>query len=299
MRYTVDMKKIIQRVRRKLTGFTLIELLIVLSIVTILSNVVFSTYVDARDTAHDANVKLVLSSLRSSATDDFFSHDPYSFATVCQGTPVDLALVNLGNMVGIQNSDYQCTASTNEWAIVFPLRKAQYWCTDGLGFSNIVTGFLASNLPGQINCQNATYSSPAPEDPPPPPVPIPPPPSPNTAPAITLNGANPFTFWSPSANPFTGNGVGANKYNEPGYTALDAEDGNISPAVFITGPTLLSQSGPNSCKIYTYSIVYGVTDSEGLSAPYKTRTVIHHKCNTSHNNSGYTYGADDNDPSDG
>ncbi|TPE44942.1 DUF5011 domain-containing protein [Pontibacter mangrovi] len=79
-------------------------------------------------------------------------------------------------------------------------------------------------------------------------------PTPNTAPAITLLGDNPMTLT-----------VG-DTYTEPGATATDAEDGDISASIVITGTVDTATAG-------TYTKYYNVTDSQGLAATEATRTV--------------------------
>ncbi len=119
----------------------------------------------------------------------------------------------------------------------------------------------------------------------------------NTPPSITLNGANPFNFWSPSNSPFKGNGFGANKYHEPGFTAFDTEDGIITSSVIASTPVLISSVGtPNNCPVKTYAITYTALDSQGLSTQV-VRTVIHHKCRAQHD-SDWDWGDDDNDDGD-
>ncbi len=228
---------------------------------------------------------------------------------VCGGSPVDLILKKLGDANAVVAADYQCTARPDEWAAIFPLKsRPDYFCVDSTGVAKHVIGFLDSALDGTINCAHATLvavAAPTPEPPPPPPA------EPevticndsidndsdgftdypndigcdastdevntpmvNTAPILTLAGANPYEFWNPSMNPFVGQGNG--KYVEPGYTALDAEEGVISANVVVTGPTLISGT-TSGCRIYTYEFVYQIIDAGGLSDG-ETRTVIHHKC---------------------
>ena len=74
-----------------------------------------------------------------------------------------------------------------------------------------------------------------------------------TAPVITLKGANPMEIQ-----------IG-NSYVEPGATATDNYDGNVTSKIQITGTV-------NTNKLGSYTITYIVTDSNGNKAT-KTRTV--------------------------
>ena len=98
----------------------------------------------------------------------------------------------------------------------------------------------------------------------------------NTAPVLTLLGSASIEIWSPSNNPFKGGAW--HKFHEPGYTAIDAEDGDLRGSVAVLGPTLISSGGPKNCREKTYELVYSVSDSGGLSDGPDTRTVLHHKC---------------------
>ena len=77
----------------------------------------------------------------------------------------------------------------------------------------------------------------------------------NTAPVITLIGSNPVTLT-----------VGGT-YTEPGYTANDAEEGDV------TGRVTINNGGLNTSVVGTYTITYNVSDTPGLTDS-KTRTVI-------------------------
>ena len=93
----------------------------------------------------------------------------------------------------------------------------------------------------------------------------------NTKPVITLIGANPFELT-----------VGGS-FTEPGQTALDAEDGNITSAIVTTGTV-------NTAIVGVYTLTYNVSDSMGLAADTKTRTVKVNKkitqCNDGKDNDG-------------
>ncbi|MDP2598815.1 MAG: DUF5011 domain-containing protein, partial [Candidatus Liptonbacteria bacterium] len=76
----------------------------------------------------------------------------------------------------------------------------------------------------------------------------------NEKPVITISGANPLEITLGST------------FTDPGATASDPEDGNITASIVKTGTV-------NTAVIGTYTITYNVSDSEGLAADTKTRTV--------------------------
>jgi arylsulfatase A-like enzyme/proteasome assembly chaperone (PAC2) family protein len=57
-------------------------------------------------------------------------------------------------------------------------------------------------------------------------------------------------------------------YTDPGATAMDVEDGNLTAAIVVGGDTV------NTSRAGTYVITYNVTDSAGNAAAQVTRTVI-------------------------
>ncbi len=77
----------------------------------------------------------------------------------------------------------------------------------------------------------------------------------NNPPIITVTGANPLLL-----------DVG-DTYLDPGATAVDERDGTISSRI-IKSPTTINTSAPGE-----FTIRYNVTDSQGLAAVEKTRTV--------------------------
>lgn len=86
--------------------------------------------------------------------------------------------------------------------------------------------------------------------------------TPDSVPEITLSGDNPLTI------------LQGEEYIEPGYEALDKEDGDITEKVIIFNN--IDINTPD-----TYNVVYNVVDSVGNSAPEVTRQVIvkESKCN--------------------
>lgn len=79
-------------------------------------------------------------------------------------------------------------------------------------------------------------------------------PATNTPPTITLLGPNPLNF------------IIGNTFTDPGATATDTEDGNLTNAIVSSSTVSTTTAG-------TYQIKYSVTDSGGLSAS-TTRTVV-------------------------
>ena len=77
-----------------------------------------------------------------------------------------------------------------------------------------------------------------------------------TAPVITLTPPL-IQEWGQDSTP----------YSDPGYTAIDAIDGNLTGSVVISGSVNVTLDG-------TYTRNYNVKDKGGLSAEQKTRTVI-------------------------
>jgi len=77
----------------------------------------------------------------------------------------------------------------------------------------------------------------------------------NDAPEITLNGSNPFNL------------VVGDTFTDPGATASDIEDGDLTASIVVTG-SIATTSLPG-----TFTIVYSVTDSGSLSAS-TTRDVV-------------------------
>lgn len=76
-----------------------------------------------------------------------------------------------------------------------------------------------------------------------------------TAPVITLNGSNSVTLEKGTA------------FTDPGATATDNIDGDISGSVVTTGSVISNTTG-------TYFVVYNVSDAAGNPAATLTRTVI-------------------------
>ena len=76
-----------------------------------------------------------------------------------------------------------------------------------------------------------------------------------TAPVITLNGNNPFTLSIDST------------YTEPGFSAIDETDGDITVNVSTT-------NNINKNVVGTYYVKYNISDAAGNKATEATRTVL-------------------------
>ena len=253
-------------------GFTLIELLIVLAIIGILGGTISTTLTQAKLRAQDSLVKQSLSSIRNVAEEVYFTSYPNTYLPVCFESMVDLILNDLSEVTGATEQNYQCMSSSNSWIAIFPLQSGGYWCSDGFGRSLPVDGFIEYSSPEYMDCILAVQEDPEVEAPPEDGGGE----GSQATPVITLTGGSFIEIWSNSGNPFKGGAW--HKFHEPGYSAYDAEDGDISTDVVVVGPTLINSGGPKSCKEYTYELDYTVTNSGQISSTLGTRTVLHHKC---------------------
>ncbi len=256
-------------IKRK--GFTLIELLVVLTIIGVLSGVINTAFIGVREKAKDSVIKQSLSSIRNSAEEVYYRTYPNTYLPVCFDTMVDLILkdtAGLGDATGV-DFQYQCLSTNQAWVAIFPLSDGSYWCSDGLGRSIGVDGFIEYASEEYLDCFDAVSETPE--------VIEPPSGDGSPVPVLTLAGASTITIWSPSGNPFKGGAW--HKFHEPGFTSIDAQDGDITTSVLVNGPNLESTTGPKSCRVYTYTVEYSITDSNGNFAGPEIRTVIHNKCN--------------------
>lgn len=75
-----------------------------------------------------------------------------------------------------------------------------------------------------------------------------------TAPVITIEGDNPYTV-----------GMGTT-YTDPGYTAYDETDGDITSSIVVTNNVNMADTG-------FYQVKYNVSDNAGNAATEAIRTV--------------------------
>ena len=78
----------------------------------------------------------------------------------------------------------------------------------------------------------------------------------NTGPVITITGNNPFNFTT---------GISGTTYVDPGATASDSVNGNLTSSIVVTNPVNIEQ-------LKTYTVTYTVADALGNSST-ATRTV--------------------------
>jgi len=171
-------------------GFTLVEMLVVLSIFGVLGSFVTASIDDAGKKARDVNIKASLSHIRTVAEEVYYDQTPNSYLPVCLDSPVDLILNKIKTQNGDLVPDYQCLSSADTWIAVFPLSTGEFWCTDSLGTSLKVDGFIDEASESALKCALAVNSEGEAE--------VDPPEGGgggfNSAPVLTLLGDNPYEF---------------------------------------------------------------------------------------------------------
>jgi prepilin-type N-terminal cleavage/methylation domain-containing protein len=135
------------------SGFTLIELLVVIAIIGILSAVVLASLNSARAKGADAAVKSDLDGIRDQA--EIYNGDqvPNSYGSAfgpaaCPasgdasmfGDPkISSAILNAATVAGVALPQTLCTTDGANYAVLVPLKTANYWCIDSSGKSAMVT----------------------------------------------------------------------------------------------------------------------------------------------------------------
>lgn len=254
-------------------GFTLVELLVVIAIIAILSVSVSTLFTGTREQARDARIKSSLSSARTEAEQIYGTSFPNTYVPICFETMVGLANTYLGADGTVQ--EYQCLSSQDAWVAIFPLYRGGYWCSDGKGRSMAVEGFVPYSAAQYMDCLQATAEDNETQSPPPEEI-DPEGTGSDDVPTITLDGSGTVEIYSPSNNPFQGNAW--HKYHEPGYSASDNTDGDITDSIVVEGPVLVGSNTEVSCREYYYELYYSVTNSGGISASPQTRDITHFRC---------------------
>jgi prepilin-type N-terminal cleavage/methylation domain-containing protein len=124
-------------------GFTLIEMLVVMSVIGMLSSVIFSAVQSARKKAIDAGVIKTLVSVKTQAE---FVGDVY-YTNHYSGFCADAQIYRMYSSV-----NGACNADTNGWAIYAPLTVPPAgttgWCIDNTGQSKARTAICGTGCSG-------------------------------------------------------------------------------------------------------------------------------------------------------
>ena len=147
-------------------GFTLIELLVVISIIGVLSGIVFSALQPSRDQAKDAAIKENLANARLQAQ-LYYDNNGQSYTSVCTSiSPMGISsmvqaahvasgvaapVVNNNNLAGASNRSV-CHMNSSAWAANVPLKtnSSNSWCVDSTGNSKMLTDsvYLSAHFVG-------------------------------------------------------------------------------------------------------------------------------------------------------
>ncbi len=238
---------------KKKTGFTVIELLIAIGIIVVISAIIFAFLSNSRAKAADARTQETLGTVRTVATEDKITQESFE-STFADGGRAYEVVEELAKQQGLVAGEYAYHASPEAFVVAFPLKaQSGYWCVDAEGISKKVEGLPVGSEPyhcGNVVASGGGASSDDEE---------------GEAPEITLVGGSPY---------YTGRCEGSfcipPAYSEPGYEALDAEDGDLTAAV--TVDHYYCQFGGGICQAQ-YSLPcgevvefierYRVTDSDG------------------------------------
>ena len=148
-------------------GFTLIELLVVVSIISLLSSIVFAAVNNARTKGSDVAIKTTLNNARAQA-ELYYSNNSNSYSGVCDnGTTTDgtksiynqvLSAAKLGGLASISinpgsagsPTTATCNHSANAWAAEVPLfgsatGNIKMWCVDSTNKSKQESDNLVIN----------------------------------------------------------------------------------------------------------------------------------------------------------
>ncbi|MDD5639576.1 MAG: prepilin-type N-terminal cleavage/methylation domain-containing protein [Candidatus Pacebacteria bacterium] len=138
-------------------GFTLIELLVVIAIIGILSGIIIVSMGNSQKAAHDAQIKEVMSQMRTAAQVYSISHSNYGAnAAIVSSTD---CVTNLGSTVGA-DADFlklcnsilgyaplvTVEANGTAWCAetVLQVSGAGTWCVDSVGYSGTTANCSAT-----------------------------------------------------------------------------------------------------------------------------------------------------------
>lgn len=282
--------------RALFSGFSLIEVLVVIGIIVLLLGVVIVSVRASKANAADVETKKTLSEIALKAEEQDIAPGVIDYTTSFVAIDAPEAIVELATKLQLTTSDYEYISEQDSYAIVFPLKKGDYYCVDSKNHATgkVVIGLFAET--GPKNCDTATRvvtrplgwdddfwggggggggGS-------------------GQSPVIVLLGANPdpqpyghfpegvdmpgdcYNLPGPGDEGFSGGG-NVNlpdyclTYIEPGYIATDAEDGDITPDVVVNTVTYTFNDEEHGCIAYIAK-EYSVTDSSGNTTTVSRQT---------------------------
>jgi type II secretory pathway pseudopilin PulG len=276
------------------SGFSLVEVLVVIGIIVLLLGVITVSVRASKANAADAETKKTLSEIALKAEEQDIAPGVIDYSTAFTAIDAPSAIVDLASKLKLTEGDYQYVSEHDSYAIVFPLKKGDYYCVDSKSHATgkVVTGLFAET--GPKNCDTATRVVVRPD-------------GWDTdfwgggdnggggggsgqAPVIVLLGANPdpqpYGYFPEGVEPpencynslpgpgdggFIGGGIVplpdyCLSYVEPGYTATDAEDGDLTSEVVIN-----TTIHTVDCFAYV-ARDYSVTDSSGNTTTVSRQT---------------------------
>jgi Tfp pilus assembly protein PilE len=279
------------------SGFSLVEVLVVIGIIVLLLVVVIVSVRVSKANAADAETKKTLSEIALKAEEQDIAPGVIDYTTAFTAIDASSTIMDLASKLKLTEGDYQYTSEQDSYAIVFPLKKGDYYCVDSKNHATgkVVDGLFAET--GPKNCDTATRIVTRPlgwED--------------GDfwgggggggggsgqSPVIVLLGANPdsqpyghfpegvdmpgdcYNLPGPGDEGFSGGGSVTTPdycltYIEPGYIATDTEDGDITSDVVVNTVTYTFNDEEHGCIAYIVK-EYRVTDSSGNTTTVSRQT---------------------------
>ncbi len=144
-------------------GFTLIEILVVIAIIVLISGVTLASVKASKDKAADVDTRKVVSEIALKAEAQEIAPGVIDYSKAFTAIAAPATITELATKLKLSPADYQYVSTPSSYAIVFPLKKGGYYCIDSVGHATgkEVTGLLADT--GPQDCGNATRSVPRPD----------------------------------------------------------------------------------------------------------------------------------------
>lgn len=140
----------------KKSGFTLVELAIVLGIIGLILGVVMASINASKNKALDAETKKTLSELALKAEGTEIAPGVMDYQSAFNSINSSSVLSELAAKRQVNSGEYETYIVTNEYALVFPLKKGGYYCVDSKSHATgrEVTGLFETSTPK--SCDTAT-----------------------------------------------------------------------------------------------------------------------------------------------